>query len=585
MDKQLFQYKGSIPLMLILAMMTIAQGVVIIFQAIYLADAIVSMYEKQPWNTTLHSFTLFLLMHLGRHLLQWIKSKLAYYFADRTAQHMQSLLIEKLFELGPRAIGKHGSGNLITLCLEGIPSFRTYLELFIPRFIAMLCIPIAILIYVFTLDLASAIVLSVVLPIMIAFLILLGLTAKKQIHSQMGTYLLLSRHFVDSLRGLVTLKFLGRSKGHRESIQTVSNKFRIATMRTLRVAFMSSFSLDFFSTLSVAVVAVELGLRLIEGDMLLAPALTILILAPEYFFPIRDFGNDYHATMDGKEAGKQINRILQQDIMETNTSIKIDTWNESSELVVKNLIKKSPTDERFLLEAINFSVSGYKKIGIVGTTGAGKSTLIDILSGFTQPTDGEIIINHKNVTNFSVENWQQQVTYLPQHPYIFSGTVADNIRFYDPEASLEKTREVAAKVGLLELIDSFPNGLNEKIGQGGRTLSGGEEQRIALARGLLQNRPVIILDEPTAHLDIETEHEIKQVMLPLFNNKLVFFATHRLHWMKSMDIIFVIDKGRLVEIGTHEELFHKKGAYYRLVEAHRGTSKGVPVGGFSNGAV
>lgn len=571
MDKHLFRYKGIKSHILFIGMITVAQAITVIFQATYLAEAIVDMYKGTAFLAVLPSFYGFIGMYLFRHLLQWAKERLAYQFADKTSQTIQQLLIRKLFELGPRRIGKHGSGNLITLCLEGIPNFRTYLELFIPRFIANICIPIILLIYIYTLDLTSAIVLAVVMPILVGFLILLGLIARKQIDAQWDTYQLLSRHFVDSLRGLVTLKYLGQSKAHKGAIETVSNKYRIATNRTLRVAFLSTFSLDFFSSLSVAVVAVELGLRLINGQIGFEPALAILILAPEYFLPIRDLGNDYHATMNGKEAGEKIHELLnQKNDTISHQDVDIPTWNEESKLSIEHLAKSSDEEERLILKDVSFQVSGYTKVGIVGASGAGKSTLIDLLSGFSHPTDGQIRINGIEIPHFSLEKWQEQVTYIPQHPYIFAGTVAENISWYEPETSRERIEQVANITGLTELMNSLPNGLDEKIGQGGRNLSGGEEQRIALARGMLQERPIMLFDEPTAHLDIETEHEIKKIMVPLLDNKLVFFATHRLHWMKNMDLILVLEKGQLVEIGTHDHLVKQQGPYYLLIKAHKG---------------
>ncbi|WP_342399854.1 thiol reductant ABC exporter subunit CydD [Weizmannia sp. FSL W8-0676] len=571
MDKHLMQYKGSLKTFIIAGCLTMVQSVAIIVQAAYLAKAIVHLYKGVPWQETAAEFGIFFAAHLIRHFLQWAKSRVAFRFASRTSLHYQNLLVEKLFRIGPRAISRHGTGNLVTLCLEGIPEFRTYLELFIPRFIACLTIPAVLLVYVFSQDVETGITLLVVMPILIGFLILLGLAAQKQKEARWETYQLLSRHFVDSLRGLVTLKFLGRSKSHKEAIWEVSNKYRIATNRTLRIAFLSSFSLDFFATLSVAVVAVELGLRLINGQIGFEPALALLILAPEYFMPVRDLGSDYHATMNGKEAGEKIHRLLaEKEDFGTGLSFPVPVWNEHSTLTVEGLEKQSPEENRAILQDVTFTARGFQKIGVIGISGSGKSTLIDLLSGFSMPDGGRIRIDGLEVPHLSFSEWQKQVNYIPQHPYIFSGTVRENIAWYAPDAPLEKIEEAVRTAGLSVLIAGFPGGLDEKIGQGGRALSGGEEQRIALARALLDTRPVMLLDEPTAHLDIETEQEIKQLMLPLFEQKLVFFATHRLHWIKEMDLILVMDGGRLREAGTYEELYRKKGAFYELVEAQRG---------------
>ncbi len=571
MDKDILHYKGIKPHIFIVGMLTVFQGITIIAQAIFLARAISHMFEGTAATAVLPLFLGFACSYIIRHFIQWMKERLSYQFAENTSTHIQDRLIRKLFELGPRGIGKKGSGNFITLALEGIPSFRTYLELFIPRAISMMMIPLAVLIYVFIFDIISGIVLLLTMPILIAFLILLGVVAQRYANAQWGSYQLLSRHFVDSLRGLLTLKYLGRSKSHQNAIKSVSEKYRIATNKSLRLAFLSSFSLDFFTSLSVAVVAVELGIRLIDGGIGLQAALTVLILAPEYFQPIRDLGNDYHATMDGKDAGKQIHRLLAQSTTSSEAKqSEVPQWNENSQLTIQHLDKQADEQDKLILHDISFKVHGHQKIGIIGASGAGKSTLIDLLSGLSDMSNGSIMVNDTNLESFTNPNWQKQLTYIPQHPYIFAGTIADNLRLYAPNATVDEMNKAITVTGLTKLIEGLPNGLNEKIGQGGRMLSGGEEQRIALTRSLLLNRPIMLFDEPTAHLDIETEHEIKSLIMPLIANKLVFFATHRLHWMREMDIVLVIENGKIAETGTHEELITKKGAYYKLIGAQRG---------------
>jgi ATP-binding cassette subfamily C protein CydD len=565
MDKALFSYKGIKPVLAGLAILTAIQGVIIIIQAYFLADAISSLFGGDSFANVFKKLVIFFLALVFRQLLTVWKRNIAYHFAARTSKEFRESLLQKLFQLGPRFVKEEGSGQTITLVMEGMMKFRRYLELILPKSINSAIIPAMICVFIFFVNTRSAVILALAVPILIVFMILLGLAAKSKAERQYKSYQLLSNYFVDSLRGLETLKYLGLSRQHINKIILVSERYRRATMGTLRIAFLSSFALDFFTMLSIATVAVFLGIDLINGKMGLRPALTILILAPEYFLPIREVGADYHATLDGKEAGKKIQEILHKESLQPKQD-PIPPWKSTSTFSVKGVSVHFPDSGRPALQDIQFSVSGSKKIGIIGASGAGKSTLIDVLSGFLTPSSGEFQINGKKLTTLSQLNWQSQITYIPQHPYIFHDTVLNNIRFYNPEATVKEVEKAAEAAGLTEMIRSLPQGFETIIGEGGRSLSGGQEQRIALARAFLSNRPIIMLDEPTAHLDIETEYELKETMLQLFNGKLVFFATHRLHWMLDMDQIIVLDQGKIVEIGSHEQLIRQNSTYYQLVK-------------------
>ncbi|AIE59204.1 thiol reductant ABC exporter subunit CydD [Bacillus methanolicus] len=565
MDKTLLSYKGIKPVLAGLAILTAIQSIIIIIQAYFLADAISSLFGGDLFAIVFKKLAIFFIAIVVRQLINILKKNMAYRFAARTSEEFRKSLLQKLFQLGPRFVKEEGSGQTVTLVIEGIMKFRRYLELVLPKFMNSAIIPVMICIFIFLKDIRSSVILILSFPILIVFMILLGLAAKSKADRQYESYQMLSNHFVDSLRGLETLKYLGLSKQHINKIIIVSERYRRATMGTLRIAFLSSFALDFITMLSIATVAVFLGIGLINGTMELHKALTILILAPEYFLPIREVGADYHATLDGKEAGKKVQEIIDKESLQQKQET-IPLWKPTSTFSVKGISIHLSDSDRPALQNIQFSVSGSKKIGIIGASGAGKSTLIDLLSGFLTPSSGEFQVNGKKLTTLSQVHWQRQITYIPQHPYLFHDTVLNNIRFYYPEATEKEVEEAAERAGLTEVIQSLPQGFETIIGEGGRTLSGGQEQRIALARAFLGNRPVIMLDEPTAHLDIETEYELKETMLQLFNGKLVFFATHRLHWMLDMDLIIVLDQGKIVEIGTHEELIGKNSTYYQLVK-------------------
>ncbi|WP_339847208.1 thiol reductant ABC exporter subunit CydD [Paenibacillus sp. FSL W7-1088] len=619
MGRGLLKLPGIRPVLVLASTLVLLQAMTIIMQAKWLAQAITALFEGSPVTEQYSVLLLFLAAFAARYALSFWLQLIASRYAEKTGNDLRRQMVEQWFRLGPRFAKTEGTGHLVTLAREGTAKYKTYLELFIPRMLGMGFTPIVILFYVFKLDMMSGVILTLTLPILIVFMILVGLAAQRKIDGQFKSYKALANHFVDTLHGLETLKTLGQSGKHGETIIRVSQRYRKATMSTLRMAFLSSFALDFFTMLSVASVAVGLGLRLTEGHMLLGPALTVLILAPEYFLPVRMVGADYHATLDGKEAGEAISQMIERGKLaerkqkEAYTSAVIHgvsekngefsspeptfgqgdvsastirvvlrevnarsgmaassskpSWEATSRLALTNVQVRHQEDGPCSLNDVTFQVSGLGKVGIIGASGAGKSTLIDVLAGFQQLTSGQILYNGQPLSPEMMEDWRKQTAAIPQHPTIFSGSLVDNVRFYMPEASDAEVADAIHAAGLHKVASSLPNGLQEPIGAGGRQLSGGQEQRVALARALLSARPILLLDEPTAHLDVETEYELKQTMLPLFEGKLVFLATHRLHWMPHMDRIIVMDGGTVAETGTHEELLARQGVYYQMIQA------------------
>lgn len=566
-DKQIMKLPGMKQLLGLLAGLSFLQALFIIGQAYGLARAITGLWEGRPLEEQWGWILLFFCSFIARQAVIYFRSKRLDDYSYQQAADLRDQLLEKLFRVGPQIAQQQGTGNVTTMVLEGINQVENYLKLILAKIMNMSIIPWVILALVFYLDWESGLVLLLVFPLIIIFMIILGYAAQSKAEKQYRTFQLLSNHFIDSLRGIDTLKLFGVSKKYGKSIFASSERFRKATMASLKVGILSTFALDFFTTLSIAVVAVLLGLRLINEGILLFPALTILILAPEYFLPIRDFSSDYHATLDGKNAMTAVTEILHQPEAQV-PAVTVPRWQEDTQLTIDQLAFSY--EEKAALRDINLNVTGFKKIGIIGLSGSGKSTLINTLSGFLVPDSGEITLGGAQTTAFRQASWQEQLIYIPQNPYIYRLTLQENVAFYQPTATKEAVLKAIEVADLTELLAELPQGLDTMLGEGERHLSGGQAQRIALARAFLdQQRKILLFDEPTAHLDIETEVALKERMLPLMENRLVFFATHRLHWMEEMDEIIVMDQGRIVEQGTLTQLQQKQGAFTELVNGMR----------------
>ncbi|GKS81715.1 thiol reductant ABC exporter subunit CydD [Ligilactobacillus pabuli] len=565
LDKKIMEIPGAKQILSLLMLLTLLQSVAIIGQTITISRAIVSLWNGHPLSAQISWLVWFVLLYLLRHLCIYIKQQRLDKFASQASQEIRNKLLEKVFRVGPEITQKQGTGNVTTMALEGIDQVEDYLSLSLSKMINMILIPFVILIAIACFDWKAAAFLLVILPVDVIFMIILGYAAQDKADKQYASYQILANHFVDSLRGIDTLKFFGLSKKYGHSIFKTSEKFRKATISTLKIAILSTFALDFFTTLSIAVVAVFLGLGLINGTMLLYPALVILTLSPEYFLPIRDFSNDYHATLNGKNAFGAINEILDYDEQLPEPQ-ELPQWDAASQLTITNM--QHSYDQAQQVNQFDLQLHGFQKVGIVGLSGSGKSTLINLLSGFLQPDQAEISYNGIALDSFKQADWQKQLIYIPQVPYIFHQTLRENIVFYQQDATDEQVAAAVETVGLTDLVADLPDGLETVIGEGARSLSGGQAQRIALARAFLdQSRRIILFDEPTAHLDIETEVELKEKMLPLMENHLVIFATHRLHWLNEMDQVVVLDHGKVAEAGSLTELKQADGALVKLSHA------------------
>lgn len=565
-DRELFQLAGAKSISRKLAGLDVLQAFLIVGQALALSAVITQLWQGHALNWPL--LLAFAVCFTGRQLVNWLSERWLDYYAGQTAQVLRRRLLSKLFQQGPALVQAQGTGSMITMVLDGVAEVRQYIKLIFSKTLTMMIVPVIVLIAAGFLDLRSAIILLIMYPLIVMFMIILGKAAQAKAEKQFGNFQKLSNNFIDSLRGIATLKYLGLSKRYSRSIFNSSEHFRERTMRVLKIAMLSTFALDFFTTLSIAVIAVYLGFDLIKGKIDLYPALAVLILAPEYFLPIRNFASDFHATLNGKNSFKRIHQLINRPVAPT-ADLSLHEWQAEDELKLDQIQFKYPNG--VAIASLSLSIRGYQKVGIIGMSGAGKTTLINLLSGFLTPTAGQITIQGQAAATLDIPDWRKQLLYIPQNPYVFTATLRENIAFYTPDVNDEQVLQAIKVVGLEDLLADLPDGLDTVIGSGRRVLSGGQAQRIALARAFLdKQRRVMIFDEPTAHLDIETELDLKKRMLPLMDHRLVFFATHRLHWMKEMDYILVMNHGRLVGQGTFADLQQHNEYFQQLMKEMRG---------------
>lgn len=573
-DRRIFKFKNARKVLFILAALTLVQAVIIVLQGFFLSKTLTGLWEMLPLQAVLLPLIIFFMVFVTRQLLGVAKNYVLAPFADQATSELQDALIKKYTKLGPSVIAKQGTGKSVVLAVEGIDQVHDYFSLVLIKLFDMSIIPWVILAYMATLQWKEALFLFMIYPVIVLFMILLGFTAQAKADKEYDRFNRLSNHFIDTLRGLTTLKQLGLSKKYANNIYEVSEDYRKATIGTLKIAILSSFALDFFTTLSIAIVALFLGMSLMNGTLLLLPGLTMLVLAPDYFLPIRNFANDYHATLNGKNAMADIFDIL--DIPEPTDQEafqpKVKQWQADSTLRLNSVSFTYDDADAPTLKDIDLDMTGYQRVGLVGTSGSGKSTLLNLIGGFLNGT-GDIQIEGQNVPHLAQKNWQQMLQVMPQDPYIFHESIRENLAFYATDASDDEIMGAIETVGLKSWFDGLADGLDTVIGEGALQTSGGQAQRIGLARIILDTqRHVILLDEPTAHLDIETEYRLKETMLPVFENKLVVFATHRLHWLAQMDTIVVMRDGEIVEQGTLSDLIAANGYFVELQAAMRGVT-------------
>jgi len=566
----------------------LANGILLIVQAWLLAriiDAVVfkdaGLADVAPWLWPL------LALFAGRAVLAWGSEQSAFRAAARVKTTLRDRVYRHIQAAGPAWLAGQRSGALAEDLTRGIENLEAYYARYLPAMSLTALIPLAILLVVLPLDWLSGLVMLFTAPLIPLFMILIGRSVESLNQRQWKTLARMGAHFLDVIQGITTLKLFNASRREAEVIARISDDYRQSTMQVLRVAFLSSAVLEFFSTIGIAIIAVFIGFRLYHMDLpvpdLLAPpeigfftGFFVLLLAPEFYLPLRNLGTHYHGRMDAIAAAERLIAILHTPLPPVPAHPK-PLPHDGPPGIVFDDVHFSYEPGRPALAGLSLTIRPGERVALVGPSGAGKTTIASLLLGFIRPDRGRILIDGVDLNTLDPDAWRQRLAWLPQSPRLFQGTLLDNICLGQAKKGSEPffekraltpflVREAARRAHAAEFIDRLPLGYDTPVGERGAGLSGGQIQRIALARAFLRDARLVILDEATANLDPASEALVQQAVDELARGRGMLVIAHRLATVRHADRILVLDGGRVVEDGDHETLTARDGPYRRMVE-------------------
>jgi thiol reductant ABC exporter CydD subunit len=527
-DPRLLRYAHSTRRYLVL---TVVLGgctaFLVVAQAWFLATAVSGAFVDHKGLAQLKvPVVLLFLAVLGRALVGLLSERVADQASARAKSELRQALTERVARLGPSGLDRQRSGGLTVLATSGIDALDAYFARYLPQVFLAVIVPVTVIIVALGADWISAVIIAVTVPLIPLFMGLVGQTTKEKMGRQARHLQRLAGHFLDVVAGLPTLKVFGRAKAQAQAIADMTDQYRLATMDTLKVAFLSSLILELLATISVALVAVAVGLRLLGGHLRFSTALFVLILAPEAYLPLRLLGTNFHASAEGMKAADDVFAVLEQPVPGRGTSADVPDATRSV-LRIEGLEVVYPGRQVPALLLPNLRIEPGEVVAVAGPSGCGKSTFLSVLLCLTTASAGSVHIGERDLAELDPDLWRAQVSWIPQRPHLFARTIAENVRLSRPDASDADVCAAIARVGLDQVVEGLPQGLATVLGTGGAGLSTGERQRVALARAFLRNAPVLLLDEPTANLDGQTEEAVLAAVRTLMVGRTVIIAAHR----------------------------------------------------------
>jgi ATP-binding cassette subfamily C protein CydD len=546
----------------------LASGVLLIGQAYLLSRIVHDAFMAGIARSRLTPMFLWLLAIVAvRAALGWCREVAGFKAGAAVRGQVRHALMQHILTSGPVGISHLPSGSLISNALEQVEALHNFVARFLPQMALAALLPLVMLTFICPISWVAGGILLVSAPLIPLFMILIGMGAESISQKHFQALARMSAHFLDVLRGLPTLKLFDRSKDQVREIQKSSQAYRRRTMAVLRVAFLSSAVLEFFSAISIALVAVYLAMHFLgyinfgayDQSLDLASGFFILLLAPDFFLPLRELGAHFHARADAVGAAEEILKVF--NLVEKATPRPVTGVRSSAPRRIEfhQISVQYDRTGQHGLKTINTTIQKGERIAVVGHSGAGKSTLIHLLLGFVAPSNGRLLVNGRSLADMNIDTWRRHCAWIGQNPMLFGGTVKANIALARKNATVHKIESAARRAGVLEFSDRWDKGLDTVVGEQGLGLSMGQAQRVALARAFVKDAPLLLLDEPTASLDKATEKRILKDLDRWCEGRTLLIATHRPAALALADRILLLYQGELVAEGNYDTLKRSHG--------------------------
>ena len=515
----------------------------VLVQATLLASIVAKAFEGASLREVAPSLGLLALTFTGRAVLAWGFEIAGRRAASSVLSQLRLALVERRLRDQPASLDGTESGEIAASAVQGVDALEAYFGRYLPQVVLAVLVPIAVLSWVGMIDPASAGLMLLTLPLVPVFMWLIGRYTEDRTREHWRALRLLSTHFLDVVRGLPTLRAFNRGRAQTAAISEVSERYRRTTMATLRVGFLSGAVLELAATLGVALVAVTVGVRLVDGGLGLQTGLTVLVLAPELYVPLRQLASQFHASADGLAVAERILALLEAPAAAPRGGRLIAPTPAEAPVRFENVSFAYPSRPSLVLNKLDLELLPGETVALVGPSGAGKTTVAKLLLRFAEPTAGRLTAGGIDLADCRTNIWRSVIAWVPQQPTIFRGTVAENIRLGDDRASERRIRDAAVLAGADRFVEALPSGYETIVGDGGRPLSAGERRRIALARAFVRDAQLVILDEPTADLDRTSAEVVAEAVERLRIGRTVLLIAHRRGLVRQADRVVALGEG------------------------------------------